>query len=875
MNSHLKKYWPLYLAGLLVVLIQSLVYWQLNIVPFGEVTLLTTDLKGQYISFFAYFKNALTGPESLIYSFSKTFAGNMVGLTTYYLLSPLNLIFLAFDLVDFPLAVTLLTLVKMAGLAISMAWLARFFQAPKFGQVLAGLAYAGSAYVAVYQQNIMWLDTLILVPLVIGGLELLMAGHKPWLYLVSLWLVILNSFYMGYMVCLFSLLYFTCSLLTTWFSKKRHQQMVASECRRVIVTYLMSSIAAGLLAGITLIPAILSLNGGKASFQASQLLNFWLLFDPRDLPGQFLPQAYQLGDIKDGGPNIYVFTGMLSLALLGLFNQALARTDKLRFSLMGLFLLVSLALTNLSLIWHGFTPPTWFPHRFSYLLVIIIILLACLQLRHWQVRAGHLLLTSVIVLAIPGMAYLAGWGISHERLCFYWISQGLFLMLLLARIILVNPRQRFILASLILLVASLEIAVNSHASQSQIEYLEQEKYLATIQNYHPAMQALAPSQDDFYRVERDDHFSQNDPLLLNYPGLSHYSSNEQESNLAFMSQLGYTRTRNWAAYMAGSSLAADSFMGRRYLLTINDPASRPLEGLKKSAWPQSQDSLLENPYAFPLAFLAAQSGDNIDLSRVDSNQNQLTPENIWPWQNYLFALTTGHANYYQDLASDDLVYEMDNLTVTDQQGTKLYQKINPDRPASLTIHFPTLAGDQLNYRLLGETGQVWQVFHNGHLALTKTKNMNQVTQTLAVSEQTPAYLTLVPEDEQFQLADIQLASSTTNQLAKMAAYAKSHQLILNELGPTTIKGQLKAGDQPGDLVVTIPYDRGWQAQLDGQDLTAYAYAGHLQAFKVPKQNGHLTMTYRPPGLRLGLVVSLIGLGITAGLFRWTKSKQLS
>ena len=44
----------------------------LGMYPFGERTILITDMNKQYNDYFAYFKTIMTGENNLIYTFSKT-----------------------------------------------------------------------------------------------------------------------------------------------------------------------------------------------------------------------------------------------------------------------------------------------------------------------------------------------------------------------------------------------------------------------------------------------------------------------------------------------------------------------------------------------------------------------------------------------------------------------------------------------------------------------------------------------------------------------------------------------------------------------------------------------------------------------------------
>ena len=80
-----------------------------KIAPFGDRTLLTSDMYGQYSSFIANLRSG-----DIFYNFSQSLGGDYYGRFAYYLASPLNLLTLRVPLSELPAAVTLLIAVKLS-----------------------------------------------------------------------------------------------------------------------------------------------------------------------------------------------------------------------------------------------------------------------------------------------------------------------------------------------------------------------------------------------------------------------------------------------------------------------------------------------------------------------------------------------------------------------------------------------------------------------------------------------------------------------------------------------------------------------------------------------------------------------------------------
>ena len=207
----------------------------------------------QYSCFFGDVKSLLS--DGLFYSLHKSIGGDIYSLAAYYLASPLNLIFLLFPLKYLPEAVSVLYILKLSLAALTMSYYLSARGTSGAANLALSLAFSFSAYFTLYSINIMWLDALVLLPLIALGIERLVDSTKFSLYTLSLAGAIFCNYYIGYMLCIFSVVYFLYALLR----ETRTARMLATSCIR----FAISSLFAGGLNAVLLIPVGLSMSGGK------------------------------------------------------------------------------------------------------------------------------------------------------------------------------------------------------------------------------------------------------------------------------------------------------------------------------------------------------------------------------------------------------------------------------------------------------------------------------------------------------------------------------------------------------------------------------------------------------------------------------------
>ncbi len=166
--------------------------------------MLTGDLYHQYMPFFTEFMEKISAGESLNYSFRVGVGSNFLALYVYYLASPIH--FLAFlfpreHLVEF---ISYLVILKIGFTGMTGCYyLKKHFQTDSPICVGLSVMYALSGFMAAYNWNIMWLDCVVLLPLIMLGLEQLVKEGKWKMYCLALACSIYTNFYISIMICMF------------------------------------------------------------------------------------------------------------------------------------------------------------------------------------------------------------------------------------------------------------------------------------------------------------------------------------------------------------------------------------------------------------------------------------------------------------------------------------------------------------------------------------------------------------------------------------------------------------------------------------------------------------------------------------------------
>jgi len=297
---------------LVPVTLMYLVYLSMGIHPFGNGSVLVLDLNGQYVYFFESLRNAIYGDGSFLYTFFRALGGEYMGMYAYYLASPLSYLVALFPASRILEALLTIILIKTGLCGFSFGfYLHKHSANPNKIMIVAfSVMYALCSFAVVHQNNIMWIDSIFWLPIVTYSIEQLIKHRKYKLFVISLAIAMMSNYYIGYMICIYSLVYFFYYLLA------HDNKIINPHCEKrhglkSFLRFAGFAVLAAAIAGFIILAAYYSLSFGKNDF-SSPSVSLKAKFSLLDFFTKLLPGSYDTVR-PEGLP--FIYCGMLSMIL--------------------------------------------------------------------------------------------------------------------------------------------------------------------------------------------------------------------------------------------------------------------------------------------------------------------------------------------------------------------------------------------------------------------------------------------------------------------------------------------------------------------------------------------------------------------------------
>lgn len=816
----------------------AIAYFMIGLFPFGDKSILTIDLNSQYISFFSYIRNVLHGEAGLFYSFSNAIGGEMAGLNAYYLLSPLNVLFYFSEVNELPAYILLLTLVKIGLCGVTMFFYLREKQSRHTALLLA-FCYALIGYNIVFQQNIMWLDGIVLLPLVVYGLDNILDRRQPWIYAVSLFAAICSNYYIGFMICLFSVLYFSVRFIEQY--GRKNNAVLKSDVKRIFGRFVYGSLIAGGLSAFVIVPTLFAFQGGRAGLDLGDL-SFGSMFTISDFLSKMYIGAYDYEQIQHGFPTIYTSLLMFPLVFIFFIAREIPFRKKVCYFSMLAILYMSLNITGINLFWHGLNTPNWFPHRFSFLFSFLLILISSqvlsrLEKKKIRIKKSDMFFIAFLFILQSIWIYLQDQDFLDAAKLLSSAIAVLFFCFLLFQW--KKRPQNKVLWLFLSTAVFAEVTLNSMLTLQENDYASYEEYQLFVAENEPVIDQLL-SKNEFYRIEKTYRYNQNDPLLLNYYGLSHYSSAGKVADKTFLGNLGYRDRTIWAIYSEGSSIPADSFLGVRYILTQD----RELDyySLKQV---NGDINVYENEFALPLGFMTSEQV----YTELEAYEDPLQ------YQNELYGLLGSTERIFERIPEDNIRVELENTTFQ-MVHSNLYRYGVEEESQDSYIHFYITNPERelINF--------YFNIVHFDHAEVYVDdvfigEDFEEFSHTvnIAQSKNEEVKISLKLMSDQLRYYDALFYVQKDQVFEEAVSELKQDQLDIEEYRDGSIKGSVVSDQEKNVLLMTLPYNGSWEVRIDGQAAETEKVFDALTAIAVPEGNHEIELSFKPKGLMPGIFIS--------------------
>lgn len=898
------------LAGLVYILFCAIQ----GIAPFGSGSVLRNDAIVQYAPFLADYTGRLKSGSSLLYSWTLGGGINEFGLIAYYVLSPFNLFALPFAASDIDIAFWFVILLKTMCIALTFSYyIQKKFDSSNALSVIFGLVYAFSGFYIVYYYNTMWLDALIMLPLIALGIENIVNGKKATLYFVALTYAIFVNFYIGYMICIFSVLYFFYLLFAKDVTTKETKEDELP-IMQVMVKYGFASLLSGLVCAVVILPVLYAISNStsRSDFTTTGAFFNFLDFLSYHITGI---NPVQVEMTADTAP--YLMSTMLSLICVPAFFclKNIKVNKKVATLVMLAIFYFSFAIPKMNYFWHGFSAPTFLPYRFSFIYLFVIITLAYETIKNikelpvWGFGVSlvfvaaaliytnftkffdHFNSTAVIISLVAAAVYL--------------------LVLVLARFEKLDKKAVSIALSVII---AAELVVGNY--KNIITVPESAAVHKSETAFREAVDYIKSTDaDGLNRMELNDnsYHIMTYASLYGYNSLSSFSSLTDTNYAIAQTTLGnYGNMSNSSKYVLQTPVY-NAMFSLSYVLDTQNMIDEDNPFYEKAKQLSDGSVLYKVKTSLPLGYCVNKDIKNFDpynyvsttlqgelwnySTGVEELFDYITPEDVI--YNHAKSVSSDvisayiaehakqteteedhdHEDHDHDHEHEDAAVQPgENQTVEsfDLTAENLGQLL--DAVGGVYSFKANKDGFSLEFKFKAENdGEVFALVNSGSMQTLKIIKEDSSEKEMDISERHICDLGYFKAGETYTLivcnpdrplseydSDYPLTDSVQMSVGSISeekfnegikAIRDNGLLNIEELDDTYIYGTVNAKNDCM-LMLSMPYDLGWTVYVDGEETEIYEHESHIMMVELAKGEHTVEMKFFPQGLKEGIFVSV-------------------
>ncbi|MDN2452117.1 YfhO family protein [Lactobacillus sp. UCMA15818] len=816
------------IAGIIVIFSFFII---LRIAPFGNKSLAVADANIQYLDFFSYLKDILSGKSSLNYSFSNSLGSSNIILFSYYLSSPINLLVVFFNKSSLNSFYDLAVAIKLGLSILTFSYYLRIRFENKLKTILIiifSLCYGFMQYNIGQSCNIMWLDGVYMLPLVLLGVWQVSQGKASYTLAISLGLSLIFNWYTGIINGLFSCFWLLFEIALSPEHASFRQQL-RSFCKKICI-FIIWAFLGLLLSACLLLPTIYALKtGARGAFDWSLLRNAF--------NGSFLTtiEKYSIGTASspDG---VALYSGSLPIVAIftSILSHRVSTQKKILILTMTIVVLAIIYWVPLSLLFSLMKQVDSYWYRYSYVASFFLIFVAAEYFSNLHfdkkdridIIKGCISFAATTILLYQFRSY-----ITVQQLIATLTMAILTTSLLLLSTSLKNTQLKRLGTVVLVCSVLFELGLNAKLLWSVSTNTDISTYKSYVSNQQKQIDMLKKYDPSNYRIlqttnrqKATDNLTANynESLAFNYWSLAGYVSNMNPKQLALLNLLGHRTELERMSIVNSPVVASDSLLGVKYILS-----NYKINGLQKvhSLKKINGKTVYKNPYYLPLAF--------INTRNVTANLNT--------WNSFDYT-----SNFYTELIGKRLnLYEPVQYTI----------HTNPDS----TVKYVLNSKYKRNMQLYGNI--IWNQSNN-----SSQINVNNVYSTGYAKWLSPSLFYIPTQTQQQQViinTNLQRNAIKTQQFYSLNL--PKLKKVTKEIRQESQKLSIKNGNIQGTvyskkrayLYSTISAERGWTIKLNGRIVNPQVFAGTFVKLPIKAGNNKISMVYKTPYLRLGIFITAL------------------
>lgn len=809
-----------FITGGIAIFVILLVYFCFDIIPFGDRTVYRMDLYHQYGPLFSELYDRLTSGESLIYSWNSGMGLPFIGNFYNYLSSPLSFIVLLFGHKNTFEAVATLIAIKAVLSAMSMANYLKKSQKLNSPLICAfGILYAFSGFFIAYYWNVMWIDAMYILPFVVLGIERIIDKGKSGLYLISLVYCIFSNYYIGFMVCIFSCLYFVYYYVCRFDSLKARSDELESEyfidkmknlfIVNSAVKFAVASLCAGIILLFMLVPVLFVL-GSSSATKGTFPTEFKFYFNIFDFLANHIaslePTIRSSGDTVL--PNIYC--GILTVMLMPIYilSNKIPSKEKIASTVLLIIMFFSFNINYLNFIWHGFHFPNDLPYRQSFMYSFILVVLAFKAIKYIEFTDRKTIIASGGGLALFVVLVQEITSKNANDTSIYLTLAFILLYTVVLGLLQSKKNQAFALS--VMVACSVTAEAVSASTDHYVANQTKSSFTIDYDEFKNAQSVVhSMNKDLFFREETTKSRARMDPCWFDYNGVSVFSSMAYEKVSNMQKSLGmygnkinsYTYNPQTPVY---NSLFSLKYIYDKYSYIGENNYYNKIAG-------NDTFTVYENPYFLNIAFPASQSVANYN---ADFGKNPVEA------QEQLFESLTGISGLYNRIYDYEILYS-NLMTVAEfekESENFRLSKLETGSKAAATILFPSPVNGNV-YIYVSSRNVENVVVYSPVIQNTMSVSDGYILD-LGKHEIGQEISVEIPLKDDANFAQLEFCAFTMDEEKFKQGYEKlkDGQIEYEKFDETYIKGTYTAENNEV-LFTSIPYDRSWNVYIDGKKIT--------------------------------------------------------